>query len=108
MLDHYFSSILGNSSTSQIQVGISTKLVINQNAQPTILTPKIVKQIIVLALSTLELQSNGNSSSKFWFIDFGASNHIANLLKNVHPYHGSEHIQVPNENNFSIIVIGRK
>ncbi|KAF2307223.1 hypothetical protein GH714_025551 [Hevea brasiliensis] len=78
----------------------------NQNA---ILTPEMVQQMIVSALSALGSQGNGNSLSKSWLVDSATSNHMigsANLLQNVHPYQGSEHIQVANGNNLSITTVG--
>ncbi|KAF2285734.1 hypothetical protein GH714_007500 [Hevea brasiliensis] len=55
-------------------------------AEPVVLTPKMVQQMIVLAFSALGLQGNDIASSQFWLVDFAASNHMTNsssMLKNV-------------------------
>ncbi|XP_019052078.1 PREDICTED: uncharacterized protein LOC109114214 [Nelumbo nucifera] len=54
-----FQATIGNSSIDQIQTGPSTMSTINQIAQFTVLTPEIVQQMIVSALSALRLQGSG-------------------------------------------------
>ena len=81
----------------------------NQNAATPILTLEMVQQMIISAFSALGIPGNGNSKTKPWLIDSAASNHMTssiNLLKNVRPYHGSEHVQVANGNIIPISAIG--
>jgi hypothetical protein len=55
------------------------------------LTPEMVQQMIITALSALGLQGN-TSNSQLWLADSAASNHMTNsssMLKNVREYHGS-------------------
>lgn len=104
-----FQATVGSSSSDQTQTGSSTVSAVNQNTQPTVLTSEMVQQMIVSAFSALGIQGNGNSLSQPWLVDSAASNHMtgsATLLKNVRPYHGSEHIQVANGNNLSITAVG--
>ena len=42
------------------------------------ITPKMVQQMIVSALSALGLSGNKNSNPKPWYFDSGASNHMTN------------------------------
>jgi hypothetical protein len=49
------------------------------------LTPEIMQQMIITALSALGLQGN-TSNSQLWLVDFAVSNHMTNsssMLKNV-------------------------
>lgn len=69
----------------------------------------MVQQMIVSAFSALGLQGTSQSLSQSWLIDSAASNHMtgsADLLKNVHHYHGSDRIRVANGNHLSITAGG--
>ncbi|XP_037496062.1 uncharacterized protein LOC105649547 [Jatropha curcas] len=65
-------------------------------AEPVILTPEMVQQMIISAFSALGLQGNDTpSSSQLWLVDSAASNHMTNtssMLTNVCKYHGSTEI----------------
>jgi hypothetical protein len=74
-------------------------------AGSSVLTPKMVQQMIMLAFFALGLQGNGTTSYKSWLIDFAASNHMtisSDTLCNVRPYHGSSQIQVANGSHLAI------
>jgi hypothetical protein len=74
-----------------------------------VITPEMVKQMIMSAFSTLGLQGNGTTSYKSWLIDSTASNHMtksSDTLCNVRPYHGSSHIQVANGSHLPINEVG--
>ncbi|XP_047251591.1 uncharacterized protein LOC107840130 [Capsicum annuum] len=73
-----------------------------------VLTPEMVRQMIMLSFSALGLQSN-DLASNFWLVDSGASNHMTNsssMLKNVRKYHGPSQIQVANGSNLPITKVG--
>ena len=74
-----------------------------------ILTPKMVQQMIMSAFSALRLQGNETTLSKSWLIDSVASNHItrsSDTLCNIRPYHGSSHIQIANRSQLAINEVG--
>ena len=51
----------------------------------------------------------GNNSTKLWYVDSGASNHITNnptALCHVRPYAGQSSIQTANDNSLTIAAIG--
>ncbi|KAF2314430.1 hypothetical protein GH714_026337 [Hevea brasiliensis] len=78
------SSATMNSSNHFATPAISTTP--STAAEPIILTPEMVQQMIVSAFSALGLQGNDIASSQFWLVDFAASNHMTNsssMLKNV-------------------------
>ncbi|KAK7245636.1 hypothetical protein RIF29_40484 [Crotalaria pallida] len=104
-----FQATMGNSSNGHMTAGTTTTSVVNNNAESPVLTAEMVQQMIMSAFSALGIQGNQNSSSKSWLIDSAASNHMTNsvdFLKNVHPYHGSEQIQVANGNTLPITAVG--
>ena len=87
---------------SSAPVMFSTSSVVGGSS---ILTLKMVQQMIMSAFSALGLQGNGTTSFKFWLIDFAASNHMtksSETLCNVRPYRGSSHIQVANGSHLAI------
>jgi hypothetical protein len=74
-----------------------------------VLTPKMVQQMIMSTFSALGLHGNGTTSYKSWLIDSAASNHMtksSDILCNVRPYHGSSHIQVANGSHLAIDEVG--
>ncbi|KAF2297227.1 hypothetical protein GH714_019667 [Hevea brasiliensis] len=78
-------------------------------AEPVVLTPEMVQQMIVSAFFALGLQGNDIASSQFWLVDSAASNHMTNLssmLKNVRKYQGSTEIQIANGSNIPITKVG--
>ena len=61
-------------------------------ANPTTLTPKMVQQMILSALTAFGLLGNHKVSSKPWYFDSGASNHMINTvvpLSNIRNYDGN-------------------
>ncbi|KAF2295780.1 hypothetical protein GH714_033949 [Hevea brasiliensis] len=101
------SSATMNSSNHFAAPAISTTP--STAAEPVVLTPEMVQQMIVSAFSALGLQVNDIASSQFWLVDSAASNHMTNsssMLKNVHKYHGSIEIQIANESNIPITKVG--
>ena len=74
-----------------------------------VLTTEKVQEMIISALSALGLQGNGFLSPS-WIIDSGASNHMTGSSNtthsNVRTYTGSGHIQIANDSQLPIHVIG--
>ena len=76
---------------------------------PATLTPEMVQQMIISAFFALGIQGKSLSQTKSWLLDSAASNHMTSsnsFLKNVRPYHGSDHIQVANGNIIPISAVG--
>ena len=70
-------------------------------------TPEMVQRMIISALSAMGFQ--GNNSTKLWYVDSGASNHMTNnptALCHVRPYVGQSSIQTANGSSFPIAAIG--
>jgi hypothetical protein len=62
------------------------------------ITPEMAQQMIISAVSTLDLSSNINSIPKLWYFDSAASNHMTNIalpLNNVQKYKRDLHILLP-------------
>jgi hypothetical protein len=73
------------------------------------ITPEMIQQMIVSALSALGLSGNQNSIPKPWYFDSAASNHMTNTalpLNNVQKYKGNLHIHTADGNSLSITVVG--
>jgi hypothetical protein len=73
------------------------------------ITPEMVQQMIVSALSALGLSGNRNSIPKPWYFDSAASNHMTNTalpLNNVQKYKGNLHIRTADGNPLSITAVG--
>nr|CAN62271.1 hypothetical protein VITISV_010713 [Vitis vinifera] len=69
-------------------------------------TSEMVQQMLISALSAMGLQ--GNNSTKLWYVDSGASNHMTNnptALCHVRPYAGQSSIQTANGNSLPITAI---
>ncbi|KAJ9687070.1 hypothetical protein PVL29_015789 [Vitis rotundifolia] len=78
-------------------------------ANPNTLTPEMVQQIIISAFSAFGLSSNHTISSKPWYFDFGASNHMTNTvlsLSNVRNYDGNLKINTADGSSLPISVVG--
>ena len=61
-------------------------------ANPTTLTPEMVQQMILSAFTAFGLSGNHKVSSKPWYFDSGASNHMTNTvvpLSNIRNYDGN-------------------
>ncbi|RVW62046.1 hypothetical protein CK203_064923 [Vitis vinifera] len=70
-------------------------------------TPEMVQQMLISALSAMGFQ--GNNSTKLWYVDSGASNHMTNnptALCHVRPYAGQSSIQTANGSSLPIAAIG--
>ena len=66
----------------------------------------MVQQMLISALSAMGFQ--GNNSTKLWYVDSGASNHMTNnptALCHVRPYAGQSSIQTANGNSLPIAAI---
>jgi hypothetical protein len=75
-------------------------------ANPNTLTPEMVHQMIISAFG---LSGNHKFSSKPWYLDSGASNHMTNTvvpLFNVRNYEGSLKINTADGNSLPISVVG--
>nr|GMC49703.1 Retrovirus-related Pol polyprotein from transposon TNT 1-94 [Ipomoea batatas] len=88
-----------------VSVGPSTA----SNAGQSTITPEMVQQMIVSALSAFGLSGNNNSDSKPWYFDSGASHHMTNTalpLKNVQKYSGDLQIHTADGNSLPITAVG--
>ncbi|RVW89893.1 Retrovirus-related Pol polyprotein from transposon TNT 1-94 [Vitis vinifera] len=73
---------------------------------PDYCTPEMVQRILISALSAMGFQ--GNNSTKLWYVDSGASNHMTNnptALCHVRPYAGQSSIQTANGSSLPIAAI---
>jgi len=76
---------------------------------PEALTPEKVQQMVLSALSALGIQGKSHNISSPWFVDSGASNHMAGTsehLTNVRTYNGTQNIQIADGNSLSITAVG--
>ena len=74
-------------------------------ANPTTLTPEMVQQMILSAFTAFGLSSNHKVSSKTWYFDFGASNHMTNTvvpLFNIRNY--DENIKINTADGSSLLI----
>ncbi|RVW43612.1 Retrovirus-related Pol polyprotein from transposon RE1 [Vitis vinifera] len=74
---------------------------------PDYYTPEMVQWMLISALSAMGFQ--GNNSTKLWYVDSGASNHMTNnptALCHVRPYAGQSSIQTANGSSLPIVAIG--
>nr|GMD15921.1 Retrovirus-related Pol polyprotein from transposon TNT 1-94 [Ipomoea batatas] len=79
------------------------------NAGQSTITPEMVQQMIVSALSAFGLSGNNTSDSKPWYFDSGASHHMTNTalpLKNVQKYSGDLQIHTADGNSLPITAVG--
>nr|GMC82763.1 Retrovirus-related Pol polyprotein from transposon TNT 1-94 [Ipomoea batatas] len=78
------------------------------NAGQSTITPEMVQQMIVSALSAFGLSGNNTSDSKPWYFDSGASHHMTNTalpLKNVQKYSGDLQIHTTDGNSLPITAV---
>ena len=78
-------------------------------ANPTTLTLEMVQQMIFSAFIAFRLSSNHKVSSKSWYFDSGASNHMTNTivrLSNIINYDGNLKINTANGSSLPISVVG--
>ncbi|RVW32960.1 Retrovirus-related Pol polyprotein from transposon RE1 [Vitis vinifera] len=74
---------------------------------PDYCTLEMVQRMLISVLSAMGFQ--GNNSTKFWYVDSGASNHMTNNLTtlcHVRPYIGQSSIQTANGSSLPIAAIG--
>ncbi|KAJ9671254.1 hypothetical protein PVL29_027304 [Vitis rotundifolia] len=73
------------------------------------LTPELVQQMIIYAFFAFGLSSNHTVSSKPWYFDSGASNHMTNIvhsLSNIRNYDGNLKINTTDGSSLPINVVG--
>ena len=73
------------------------------------LTPELVQQMIVNALSAFGILGKSKSPSPTWYLDSRASNHMTSSsahLSNLKQYTGNHHIQTADGGKISITAIG--
>jgi hypothetical protein len=78
-------------------------------ANPNTLTPEMVHQMTLSVFSAFGLSGNHKFSSKPWYLDSGASNHMTNTvvpLFNVRNYEGSLKINTVDGNSLPISAVG--
>ena len=78
-------------------------------ANPTTLTPEMVQQMILSAFTAFGLSGNHKVSSKPWYFDSGASNHMTNTvvrLSNIRNYDGNLKINIVDGSSLPISAVG--
>ena len=78
-------------------------------ANPTTLTPEMVQQMILSSFTAFGLSSNHKVSSKPWYFDFGAFNHMTNTivpLSNIRNYDGNLKINIADGSSLPISAVG--
>jgi len=78
-------------------------------ANPNTLTPEMVQQMIISALSAFGFSGNYKFPSKSWYLDSGASNRMTNTvasLSNVRNYDGNLKINTANDSSLPISAVG--
>ena len=78
-------------------------------ANPTTLTLEMVQQMILSTFTSFRLSSNHKVSSKPWYFDSGASNHMTNTvapLSNIRNYDGNLKINTANGSSLPISDVG--
>ena len=78
-------------------------------ANPTTLTPEMVQQMIHSSFTAFGLSGNHKVSSKPWYFDSGASNHMTNTiipLSNLRNYDGKLKINTVDGSSLPISVVG--
>ena len=76
---------------------------------PTTLTPEMVQQMILSAFTAFGFSGNHKVSSKPWYFDSGASNHMTNTvvpLSNIRNYDGNLKINTVDGSSLPISVVG--
>ncbi|RVW59566.1 Retrovirus-related Pol polyprotein from transposon RE2 [Vitis vinifera] len=93
-------------ATSAAHDSPSTTCSVPAPPAPDYCTPEMVQWMLISALSAMRFQ--GNSSTKLWYVDSGASNHMTNnptALCHVWPYTGQSSIQTANDSSLPIVAI---
>lgn len=81
----------------------------SQTQSPALLTPAMVNQMIINALSSMHISGTGPSLSNTWYLDSGASNHMTSSpskLYHVVPYTGTFSVQAANGDHPPIVSVG--
>ena len=77
-------------------------------ANPTTLTPEMLQQMILFAFTAFGLSGNHKVSSKPWYFDSGASNHMTNIvvpLFNIRNYDGNLKINTAHSSSLPISAV---
>ncbi|RVW35199.1 Retrovirus-related Pol polyprotein from transposon RE2 [Vitis vinifera] len=102
-----FCSYCKKKATSATHDSPSTACSVPAPPAPDYCTPEMVQQMLISTLSAMGFQ--GNNSTKLWYVDSGASNHMTNnptALCHVRPYTGQSSIQTANGSSLPIAAIG--
>ena len=78
-------------------------------ANPTTLTPEMVQQMIISTFTAFGLSGNHKVSSKPWYFDSEASNHMTDIvvpLSNIKNYDGNLKINTVDGSSLPISVVG--
>ncbi|KAJ9675925.1 hypothetical protein PVL29_024747 [Vitis rotundifolia] len=106
----YHTSIGASSSTAlPVASSVAPIRAPTALANPNTLTPEMVQQMIISAFSAFGLSSNHTISSKPWYFDSRASNHMTNTvlsLSNVRNYDGNLKINTVDGSSLPISVVG--
>jgi hypothetical protein len=73
------------------------------------ITHEQIQQMIIYALSALDLQGKKHLLTSPWLIDSAASNHMTGspeALQDVRKYDGEQHIQIANGSTLPITTVG--
>ena len=69
----------------------------------------MVNQMIINALSSMNISSTGPSISNTWYLDLGGGNHMTSSPTKVHnvvPYTGTHSLQAANGDHLPIVSVG--
>jgi transposase InsO family protein len=101
------SVLVPHATTSAAPVSSSDASSVPASPASDYCTPAMVQQILVSALSAMGFQ--GNHSTKLWYVDSAASNHMTpnpTALCHVRPYDGQSVIQTANGSSLPIAAVG--
>jgi hypothetical protein len=101
------SVLVPHATTSATPVSSSDASSVPASPASDYCTPAMVQQILVSALSAMGFQ--GNHSTKLWYVDSAASNHMTpnpTALCHVRPYDGQSVIQTANGSSLPIAAVG--
>ena len=106
----YHASTLASSSAALLAASLVIPLPApTALANLTTLTPEMVQQMIHYAFTAFGLSGNHKVSSKPWYFDSGASNHMTNTvvpLSNIRNYDGTLKINITDGSSLPISVVG--
>ena len=106
----YHASTAASSSTAlHVASSVAPLLAPTALANPTTLTPEMVQQMILSAFTSFGLSGNHKVSSKPWYFDSRASNHMTNTvvpLSNIRNYDVTVKINTTDGSSLPISVVG--